>query len=72
MFTRKDSAESRASATKAGIEAATMTSTLQGERRQRRAERAARVTAFWATPKACMTSERGREEASRRAFCILS
>jgi hypothetical protein len=72
VFTRKDSEESRASAMKAGIEAPTMTSTLQGESRQSKADSAARVTVFCAIPKACITRDSGRDEASRRAFCILS
>ena len=50
-----------------------MTSTLQGESRQQEAgegrQRDARSAPM---PKACITSESGRDEASRRAFCILS
>ncbi len=57
---------------KAGTDAATMTSTLPGERRTSRPESAASVTTFWTMAKACSASESGREEASRRAFCILS
>ena len=49
-----------------------VTSTLDGESRQSSPERAASVTVFWPMARACMASERGLDEASRRAFCILS
>jgi hypothetical protein len=71
-LTRKDSAARRASATKAGTEEATITSTLQGESRHRSAESPSTVAACWATVKLWVTSDMGRADASRRAFCILS
>jgi hypothetical protein len=54
------------------MEDAITTRTLHGEMRTSRAERAASVTAFWPIANACMMSESGRADASRRAFCILS
>src|SRR6266540_1907226 len=66
------SADSRASARKAGTDAATTTRTLAGDTRRRSPERATSVTVFCAIANACITSDSGRAEASRRAFCILS
>jgi hypothetical protein len=54
------------------MEETTTTRTLQGEMRHRSAASAAAVMPFWAMAKACITSESGRADASRRAFCILS